>query len=153
VLLDCPGDRKFLAWARWRLGHLFPYLPKQPGYNKRIRALAPQVARLLNLLIFESTSIHDEQRHPALMRPSKVMSKAFRAAFQRLDQLPFAVAVGWFGRLSEADVGRRWGLDDVQPPSLFRLYRAAASEHYVLITGRDPELRTGVDRREPVTPA
>jgi Transposase DDE domain len=60
VLLDCPGDRKFLAWARWRLGHLFPYLPKQPGYNKRIRALAPQVARLLNLLIFESTSIHDE---------------------------------------------------------------------------------------------
>jgi hypothetical protein len=23
-----------------RLGHLFPYLPKQPGYNKRMRALA-----------------------------------------------------------------------------------------------------------------
>jgi hypothetical protein len=58
-----------------------------------------------------------------------------------------------FGRLSEADVGRRWGLDDVRPPSLFRLYRAAVSEHYVLIPGRDPELGTGVDRREPVTPA
>jgi Pyridoxamine 5'-phosphate oxidase len=58
-----------------------------------------------------------------------------------------------FGRLSEADVGRRWGLDDVQPPSLFRLYRATVSEHYVLIAGRDPELGTGVDRREPVTPA
>jgi hypothetical protein len=58
-----------------------------------------------------------------------------------------------FGRLSEADVGRRWGLDDVQPPSLFRLYRAVVSEHYVLIAGRDPELGTGVDRREPVTPA
>ena len=57
-----------------------------------------------------------------------------------------------FGRLSEADVGRRWGLDDVQPSSLFRLYRAAVFEHYVLITGRDPELGTGVDRREPVTP-
>jgi hypothetical protein len=35
-----------------------------------------------------------------------------------------------FGRLSEADVGRRWGLEDVQPPSLFRLYRVAVSEHY-----------------------
>ena len=58
-----------------------------------------------------------------------------------------------FGRLSEADVGRRWGPDDVRPPSLFRLYRAAVSEHYVLIPGRDPELGTGVDRREPVTPA
>ena len=58
-----------------------------------------------------------------------------------------------FGRLSEADVGRTWGLDDVQPPSLFRLYRATVSEHYVLIAGRDPELGSGVDRREPVTPA
>jgi Pyridoxamine 5'-phosphate oxidase len=57
-----------------------------------------------------------------------------------------------FGRLSEADVGRKWGLDDVQPPSLFRLYRAAVSEHYVLIPGRDPEHGSGVDRREQVTP-
>ncbi len=59
VLLDCPGDRRFLAWAGWRLGHLFPYLPKQPGYNKRLRALAPEIARLLNLIVFESDSIHD----------------------------------------------------------------------------------------------
>jgi hypothetical protein len=50
-------------------------------------------------------------------------------------------------------VGRRWGLDDVQPPSPFRLCRATVSEHYVLIAGRDPELGTGVDRRELVTPA
>jgi hypothetical protein len=57
-----------------------------------------------------------------------------------------------FGRLSEADVGRKWGLDDVQPPSLFRLYRAAVSEHYVLIPGRDPEHGIGVDRREQVMP-
>jgi hypothetical protein len=39
---------------------LFPYLPKQPGYNKRLRALAPQAVRLLNLLILESSSIHDQ---------------------------------------------------------------------------------------------
>ena len=60
--------------------------------------------------------------------------------------------IGVFGRVSEAKIDRRWTLDDVQPPSLFRLYRAAASEHYVLIAGRDPELGTGVDRRERVTP-
>lgn len=58
-----------------------------------------------------------------------------------------------FGRLSEADVGRRWGLEDVQPPSLFRLYRAVVSKHYVLIPGRDPEHGTGVDRREQVRPS
>jgi nitroimidazol reductase NimA-like FMN-containing flavoprotein (pyridoxamine 5'-phosphate oxidase superfamily) len=57
-----------------------------------------------------------------------------------------------FRRLSEEDVGRTWGLDDVQPPSLFRLFRATVSEHYVLIPGRDPEHGSGVDRREQVTP-
>jgi hypothetical protein len=39
ILLDCPSERRFLRFAMVRLGHLFPYLPKQPGYNKRMRAL------------------------------------------------------------------------------------------------------------------
>ena len=56
-----------------------------------------------------------------------------------------------FDRESRRDLGRRWGLDDVRPPSLFRLYRATAKEHFVLIRGRDPERGTGVDRREQVT--
>jgi nitroimidazol reductase NimA-like FMN-containing flavoprotein (pyridoxamine 5'-phosphate oxidase superfamily) len=56
-----------------------------------------------------------------------------------------------FGRVSQKDAARDWGLSDVQPPSLFRLYRATASEHFVLIKGRDPERGTGVDRRERVT--
>lgn len=60
VLLDCPGDRRFLAWAGYRLSHLFPYLPKQPGYNKRLRKLAPEIARLLNLIVFESSSVCDQ---------------------------------------------------------------------------------------------
>jgi hypothetical protein len=38
----------------------------------------------------------------------------------------------------------------VQPPSLFRLYRATAVEHFVLVRGRDPNRGTGVDRREQV---
>jgi hypothetical protein len=59
VLLDLPGDRRFLAFARWRLGHLFPYLPQQSGYNKRVRALAPQIVRLLNVIVFESPSSCD----------------------------------------------------------------------------------------------
>jgi nitroimidazol reductase NimA-like FMN-containing flavoprotein (pyridoxamine 5'-phosphate oxidase superfamily) len=58
-----------------------------------------------------------------------------------------------FARVSEADGGSRWGPGDVQPPSLFRLYRADVSEHYVLIRGGDAERGTGVDRRERVTPA
>ena len=56
-----------------------------------------------------------------------------------------------FGRVSQQDGARDWRLSDVQPPSLFRLYRATASEHFVLIRGRDPERGTGVDRREQLT--
>lgn len=37
VLLDVPSERRFLRLAMCWLGHLFAYLPKQPGYNKRMR--------------------------------------------------------------------------------------------------------------------
>lgn len=56
-----------------------------------------------------------------------------------------------FDRVSRKDIDRGWGLEDVQEPSLFRLYRAAVSEHFVLIPGRDPERGSGVDRSEPIT--
>ena len=56
-----------------------------------------------------------------------------------------------FDRVSQSDIGSAWTVSDVQPPSLFRLYRATAIEHFVLIRGRDPERGTGVDRRERVT--
>ena len=45
VLLDCPNERRFLRLAKRRLGHLFPYIPGQSGFNKRLRALAPQLLR------------------------------------------------------------------------------------------------------------
>ncbi len=62
ILLDCPSERRFLRFAMTRLGHLFPYLPKQPGYNKRMRALAPQIVRLLNAIAFSSPSWCDSLR-------------------------------------------------------------------------------------------
>lgn len=62
MFLAVPNDRKFLAFARWRLGHLFPYLPKQPGYNKRMRALAPTIARVLSHLAASSPSFCDGLR-------------------------------------------------------------------------------------------
>jgi pyridoxine/pyridoxamine 5'-phosphate oxidase len=53
-----------------------------------------------------------------------------------------------FDRVSRQDIGRGWALADVQGSSLFRLYRATVSEHWVLIRGRDPERGSGVDRSE-----
>jgi Transposase DDE domain len=62
ILLDCPSERRFLRFAMCRLSHLFAYLPKQPGYNKRMRALAPQIVRLLNAIAFSSPSWCDGVR-------------------------------------------------------------------------------------------
>ena len=59
VLLGLPNDRQFLALAKHRLGHLFPYLPEQPGYNKRMRRLAPEIGRAINYLVFISPSFCD----------------------------------------------------------------------------------------------
>jgi hypothetical protein len=62
VLLGMPNDRQFLALARWRLGHLFPALIDQSGYNRRLRALAPQIARCINYLAYISPSFCDRLR-------------------------------------------------------------------------------------------
>lgn len=62
ILLDIPSERRFLRFAMCRLSHLFPYLPKQPGYNKRMRALAPQIVQLLNTIARLSPSWCDPVR-------------------------------------------------------------------------------------------
>ncbi|MGH3003300.1 MAG: IS982 family transposase [Gaiellaceae bacterium] len=62
VFLDCPAERRFLRFARQRLAHLFPYIPGQSGYNKRVRALAPQICLLVNVLARSSPSFCDPLR-------------------------------------------------------------------------------------------
>ena len=62
VLLDCPNERRFLRLARQRLGHLFPYIPGQSGFNKRLRALAPQLLETISLLAQLSPSFCDRLR-------------------------------------------------------------------------------------------
>ena len=62
MLLGLPNDRQFLALAAYRLRHLFPYLPKQSGYNKRVRGLAGQIARCISHLAEISPSFGDNLR-------------------------------------------------------------------------------------------
>src|SRR6266498_2483353 len=52
----------FLALAGYRLSHLFAYLPRQSGYNKRLRALTPQIERAINYLAFCSPGWCDQLR-------------------------------------------------------------------------------------------
>ena len=43
--------------------------------------------------------------------------------------------IGIFSRRSEAQGARAWTLEDVRPSARLRLYRAVASEHFVLAPG------------------
>ena len=50
VLLGCNSERRWLRFASSRLGHLFPYLPGQPAYNRRLRAAARPLAHAIRHL-------------------------------------------------------------------------------------------------------
>jgi hypothetical protein len=45
VLLGARSEHHWLRMCYGRLGHLFPYLPKQPGYHKRVKAAAPLICQ------------------------------------------------------------------------------------------------------------
>ena len=50
ALLGFTSEARFLRHASAHLSHLFPYLPKQSGYNKRLRRASAQLNALIRLL-------------------------------------------------------------------------------------------------------
>lgn len=60
VLLGFSSERRWLRFASTRLGHLFPYLPKQPGYNKRLRAAEPLLRAAIRHIASQSPSWWDD---------------------------------------------------------------------------------------------
>jgi hypothetical protein len=62
VLLQCHSERRFLRLAGRMLGHLFLYIPLQPGYNKRLRSLAPAICLVIEQLVRISPSFCERIR-------------------------------------------------------------------------------------------
>ncbi len=60
ALLGYPSEARWLRFARARLRHLFPYLPLQPGYNKRLRKLAATIGWLVAALGRDTTLCSDD---------------------------------------------------------------------------------------------
>jgi hypothetical protein len=60
AIMGIPSDRRFLAVAGKRLGHLFPELPKQPGYFKRRRRLADTLEWLMGIFASQSPGFYDD---------------------------------------------------------------------------------------------
>jgi hypothetical protein len=111
MFLGLPNDRQFLALARWRLGHLFLYLPQQSGYNKRLRALAPTIARVITQLAVTSSSFCDGLR---LLDSTPVPCGQSRETARR-SELAGSASYGWCKSHSRYF----WG---------FRLYLLCASD-------------------------
>jgi len=59
AIMGIPSDRRFLAVASKRLGHLFPQLPAQPGYFKRRRCLAETLEWLIGVFASQSPGWDD----------------------------------------------------------------------------------------------
>jgi hypothetical protein len=54
------SEARWLRHARAHLGHLFPYLPQQPGYNKRLRKAAVIIRHLTRILAADTTLWSDD---------------------------------------------------------------------------------------------
>ena len=113
----------------------FYWVSSPEARHSRNLEARPEVA----IAIFDSTVI-----------PGTAQAVYMKGVAEELTGSQLEQGIEVFDRVSREDLGREWGLDDVREPSLFRLFRATVSEHFVLIPGRDPERGSGVDRREQV---
>jgi hypothetical protein len=59
ALMGIPSDERFLRVARKRLAHLFPVLPKRPGFHKRRARLADTLEAMIGQFASESPGFHD----------------------------------------------------------------------------------------------
>lgn len=60
ALLGFTSEARWLRYARAHLGHLFRYLPQQPGYNKRLRDAADLVRTVIRVLAVDTTLWTDD---------------------------------------------------------------------------------------------
>lgn len=60
ALLGFTSEARWLRHARASLRHLFPYLPQQPGYNKRLRKLTATIAWLIPVLGRDTSLFTDD---------------------------------------------------------------------------------------------
>ena len=60
ALLGYTSEARWLRHARAHLRHLFPRLPQQPGYNKRLRKLTGTAAWLIGVLARDTSLWTDD---------------------------------------------------------------------------------------------
>ncbi len=87
-LVGINTDRRFLRYARKHLRGMFPYIPGQCGYNKRLRALAGTIGWLAAALA-TTTSVYTDDVH--LVDSTPIECARSRPTVRRSD------LAGWAG--------------------------------------------------------
>ena len=60
AMLGFTSEARWLRYARTHLHHLFPYLPLQPGYNKRLRVAADTIRQVIGVLARDTSVWTDD---------------------------------------------------------------------------------------------
>lgn len=89
ALPDFASEARWLRYARDHLRHLFPYLPQQPGYNKRLRRAAALIRHCIRLLAVSTTLWTDDvwvaDSTPVECGRSRMDAKSVHAPFAPWD--------------------------------------------------------------------
>jgi Transposase DDE domain len=143
ALLRFTSEARWLRYAHTHLRHLFCYLPQQPGYNKRLRRLAPTLEWLIGVLARDTTLWSDDVW---LVDSTPVECARSRETVHRSDLAGFA-EYGYCASHSRYFWGLRLHLIATVHglPVGFALTGAKADERQVLLSvlAADPQL---VDR-------
>lgn len=81
-LLGVASERRWIRFARSRLVGLFPYLPGQSGYGKRLRAMGGLLSAVITELARDTPSWHDSLR---LLDSTPLPCAASRETVKRSD--------------------------------------------------------------------
>jgi nitroimidazol reductase NimA-like FMN-containing flavoprotein (pyridoxamine 5'-phosphate oxidase superfamily) len=116
------------------------------GFTAFYWVSSPDALHSRNIAVRPSVSIAIYDSHAAVGRAEAVYLTA-QAAEVPDDEIEAAAAI-YNGRLPSA---KHFTPDSLREPSLFRLYRAVATSHSVLIRGGDPTYGRGADSRMTVS--
>jgi hypothetical protein len=144
AIMGIPSDQRFLAAARTRLCHLFPLLPKRPGYHKRRERLSDTIEQLIGVFASDSPGFHDD----LLLVDSTPIECAHSIETTRRSQLAEAADYGYCASHSRYFWGFRlhglFALDGT--PRALQLTSPKANERDVCLS-----LLNRLDRNGPIT--
>lgn len=144
AMMGIPSDARFLRAARTQLAHLFPLLPKRPGYYKRRERLSDAIEELIAVFARDSPGFHDD----LVLVDSTPVECARSIETTQRSRLADAADYGYSAAHSRYFWGFRlhglFALDGT--PRALRLTSPKASERDVCL-----QLLASVDRSRPLT--